>query len=166
MAIAIAWGHEYNKGKRPGAELDRAVVAGVIAGHEIVQSAGIRYPMGPDYSEHVSRWARGHRESGTPERMATEADAVTRLATAAEWRMRVPTTPRDRSRWERMRKEREPGPEPVPITTGNDNEKHGAEPQRLAAGQGAPARPKISEPASAAGRTAPARSPASGSPRR
>lgn len=158
--------HEYNKGKRPGAELDRAVVAGVIAGHEIVQSAGIRCPMGPDYSEHVSRWARGHRESGTPERMATEADAVTRLATAAEWRMRVPTTPRDRSRWERMRKEREPGTEPVPVTTGNDNEKHGAEPQRLAAGQGAPARPKISEPASAAERTAPARSPASGSPRR
>ena len=166
VAVAIAWRHEYNAGKRPAPQLDRAMVAGVIAGHEMVQSAGIRCPMAPDYSEHVSRWARTQRESETPGQMREEAGAVIRLATAAEWRMRVPTTPRDRARWERMRKERGPGTEPVPVTNRSDSGKPAAEPQRLAAGQGAPARPKISEPAGTAGRTAPARTPATNAPAR
>ena len=171
VAIAIAWKRESKTGVEPHQQLERAAVAGIIAGHELVQSAGIRCPMAADHSETVTKWAAERRKAETPAQAAAEMDAAVALAAATEWSLRLPSTPRQRKRWNRVRSERNPATEPAPIardpasTTARDRSA-GAEGRRLATGDGAPARPTVTSPTKTAGRGAPAPTHATGTAQR
>lgn len=166
VAIAIAWQSHDKKPASPQERLDRATVAGIIAAHELVQSAGIRCPMAPDHAEHVSKWASERRNADTPDRVATELNEATALAAATEWSLRLPSTPRQRTRWDRIRQQRDPAAVPAPITGAGENEAERPAPRRLATGQASPARPNVTTPAPSAARTAPAHSHATNTAQR
>ena len=79
VAIAIAWKRESKTAAEPHEQLERATVAGIIAGHELLQSAGIRCPMAADHSETVTKWATERRKTETPAQAAAEMDAAVAL---------------------------------------------------------------------------------------
>ena len=171
VAIAIAWKRESKTAAEPHEQLERATVAGIIAGHELVQSAGIRCPMAADHCETVTKWATERRKAGTPAQAAAEMDAAVALAAATEWSLRLPSTPRQRKKWNRVRSERNPATEPAPIardpaSTRAKDRTAGPEGRRLATGDGAPARPRLTSPTKTAGRGAPAPSHATGTAQR
>ena len=152
VAVAMAWKTADSKSENPDNQLERAQVAGIIAGHELVQSAGIRCPMAPDYARTVSKWTAELAKTRTPDQVDKELNAATALAAATEWSIRLPTTSRERKRWDRIREQRNPGTEPEPIT---NRETHSAEhpvppatPRRLGRGEAGPARPRVTTPAS------------------
>ncbi len=97
-AIAIA--RAYARGDDHPQRWQRAVVAGIIAGHHLVQTAGIR-TLATTHETTVAAW-RDAQKSQDPEAARQERAAVVRLARTTEWDLALPRTERQFRRWDRL----------------------------------------------------------------
>ena len=114
IAAARAWQTASSRraGERGSVRLDQAMVAGAIAGHTIVQSAGIRCRIAPTHDRLVRDWAAGGSE-GTG-RARDEVERTIGITAATEWSLQLPGTAHQRRRWQRVRAARSEGVQPVP----------------------------------------------------
>ena len=100
-ATAVAIGRAYQLG-RPGQDrAARATIAGIIAGHQLVQNAGLK-TIAATHGETVSDWRR-QVKSAEPETGDRETRAVIELAGRTETDLALPRTDRQKKRWNEHR---------------------------------------------------------------
>ena len=114
-ATAVAIGRAYQKAG-PGPErLEHATIAGVIAGHQLVQSAGLK-TMAITHGETVAGW-RKRLKAADPAAADREARSIVELAQLVETDMALPRTERQMRKWDERRNARTAAPETAPPET-------------------------------------------------
>ena len=111
VAIARAYTYAQPSPKR----LERAQVAGIIAAHHLVQSAGIR-TLATTHEAKVAAWRKRHEERGD-DAARNETRAVVNLARKVEHDLGLARTERQFKRWEGRTAGRD-SEEPVPAGSG------------------------------------------------
>ena len=112
-AVAIARAYTYAE-PSPN-RLERAQVAGILAAHHLVQSAGIR-TLATTHEAKVAAWHERQENRGG-DATRNETRAVVQLATKVEHDLALPRTERQFKRWEKRTAARD-SEEPVPARTG------------------------------------------------
>lgn len=96
-AVAIARAHA--RGDEHPQRWQRAVIAGVIAGHHLAQTAGVR-TLAPTHEDTVAAWRDKQKERG-PEAAREERIAVVQLVRGTEWDLALPRSERQFRQWDR-----------------------------------------------------------------
>ena len=103
-ATPVAIGRTYQKAEPGPHRVERATIAGITAGHQLVQNAGLQ-TMSVTHGETVAEWRRTLR---TRDRAAAdrEARAVVELTRRIETDLALPRTSREMRQWDERRSTR------------------------------------------------------------
>ena len=100
-ATAVAIGRAYQKAGPVPDRLERATIAGIVAGHQLVQTAGLK-TMAVTHGETVARWRKTVKsvDPGAADRAARN---IVELAQQVETDMALPRTERQIQQWDERR---------------------------------------------------------------
>ena len=106
-ATAVAIGRTYQTAGPGPNRVEHATIAGIIAGHQLVQSAGL-HTMAITHGETVAGW-RKTLKNADPATADLAARAVVELAGRIETDLALPRTDREARRWDERRNARTDG---------------------------------------------------------
>ena len=112
-ATAVAIGRAYQTAEPGPGRLEQATIAGIIAGHQLVQSAGLK-TMAVTHGNTVAEW-RKQLKRADPGAADRQARATVELAERIETDLALPRTERQQRQWDDRRKARAAPADTAPV---------------------------------------------------
>lgn len=155
IAVSRAWQRQVHEARRTNTgaggkheQVERATVAGLIASHHLIQSAGVHTLTGK-WGDKVTAWVDELKQSG-PEHARDEIRRTVKLTRQLEWDLQLPRNPRQIERGKKRTAERgdeDPTPAPDRAENGRMTPRPAARVATRAAGQKNPNPPEAPAPA-------------------